>query len=57
MYITFIFMIFLIYITIRTIAYGIYSIKNNGIVAGISVFVLALCTAATGYMVIFMKQQ
>lgn len=57
MYITLIFTLFLVYILIRTIAFGIYSIKTTGLLGGISVFLLALSVAVTGYMVVFLKQQ
>ena len=40
---------------IRTIAYGIYAFKNEGIGGGISVFVLAAGSISTA-VIIFMKQ-
>lgn len=51
-----IFILLLVYILIRTIAYGIYSIKESGIVGGISVFILGLCIVITGYMTLFRIQ-
>lgn len=51
-----IFILLLLYILIRTIAYGIYCIKESGIVGGISVFMLGLCVVITGYMTLFRIQ-
>lgn len=50
--------VFFIVITvsiIRTVSYGIYAIKNNGVVGGISVFILALASLFT-VTVILCKQ-
>lgn len=51
-----IFILLLLYILIRTIAYGIYCIKETGIVGGISVFILGACIIITGYMTLFRIQ-
>ncbi|MDD6762745.1 MAG: hypothetical protein PUD92_03775 [Clostridiales bacterium] len=45
--------ILILIILIRTIAFGIYCIKESGITGGISVFILALGEAITGYMILF----
>lgn len=42
-----------IYIIIRTVAYGIYSIKETGLAGGISVLALAAAAVVSGYIVIF----
>ena len=38
---------------IRTIAYGIYSLKNEGILGGISVFFLAAASLFTAFIILF----
>ncbi|MGN1116936.1 MAG: hypothetical protein ACI4TH_10220 [Candidatus Ornithomonoglobus sp.] len=45
--------ILILFILIRTIAFGIYCAKETGIAGGVSVFVLAIGVAATGYMILF----
>lgn len=40
---------------IRTIAYGIYSLKNEGIVGGISAFFLAAATLSTAFIILFIE--
>lgn len=45
--------ILILLILIRTIAFGIYCVKETGIVGGISVFILGAGVAATGYMILF----
>ena len=47
-----VFFIILAISAVRTVAYGIYAFKNEGKIAGISVFALALGTVLTGYIVI-----
>lgn len=53
MYMNFLFTILVLYVLIRTIAYGIYCVKNTGVIAGISVFFLAAASVAAGYILIF----
>ncbi len=43
----------ILFILIRTIAFGIYCVKETGVAGGISVFVLAAGTAVTGYVILF----
>ena len=38
---------------IRTIAYGIYSFKNEGRLGGISVFILAAASLSTAFIILF----
>ena len=45
--------VMVLYVMIRTAAYGIYCIKKTGMVGGISVFFLAAGAAAAGYITIF----
>lgn len=56
MIIDIIFIMLLVYIFIRTVSYGIYCLKQTGIVGGISVFVLGVFVIVTGYMTIFRVQ-
>lgn len=56
MIINIIFILILIYIFIRTVAYGIYCLKQTGIAGGISVFVLGAFVIITGYMTVFRVQ-
>jgi hypothetical protein len=53
MVLSIIFGIITAFIIIRTITYGVHSIKESGITAGISVFILALCAVITGYIILF----
>lgn len=55
MVINIVFFIIIIVSAVRTISYGIYAIKDDGIVAGISVFTLAAASLFTG-IVILCKQ-
>lgn len=48
-----IFCILIISVIVRTVAFGKYCYKENGVAAGISVFFLAACAAATGWLLIF----
>ena len=48
MTVNYIFLVFSVYVIIKTISYGIYCIKNTGIVSAVSAFALALGIAATG---------
>ena len=48
-----IFAILIIFVIIRTTAYGIYCIKKTNIIGGISVFLLDAGVIATGYIVLF----
>ncbi len=41
------------FIIIRTIAYGVYSIRNTGITGGISVFALSAAVIAASYILLF----
>ena len=45
--------ILIIFVIIRTTAYGIYCIKKANITGGISVFLLDAGVIATGYIVLF----
>lgn len=51
MLINIIFMIVIAISAIRTVVYGIYAIKNDGIAAGISVFVLCGGVLFSGYII------
>lgn len=51
MVINIVFFLIIIISVIRTIAYGIYAIKNEGIVGGISVFVLCLGSLFAGAVI------
>lgn len=55
MLINIVFFIFITVSLIRTVSYGIYAIKNDGIVGGISVFILAVASLFT-VTVILCKQ-
>ena len=48
MTVDYIFLIFAVYVIIKTISYGIYCIKTTGILSAVSTFVLALGVVATG---------
>ena len=48
MTVNYIFLVFSVYVIIKTISYGIYCIKSTGIVSAVSAFTLALGIAATG---------
>lgn len=45
--------VMIVYVIIRTVAYGIYCMKKTGVVGGISVFLLALGAAFAGYITVF----
>ena len=45
-----IFSIMIVYVLIRTIAYGVYSVRKTGAVGGVSVFFLALCAVVVLYI-------
>lgn len=47
-----IFLLIIAAVVIRTVSYGIYCIKNGGTVGGISVFILAACSVATGIIIV-----
>lgn len=53
MFLNIIFVLLLGFIFIRTVSYGIYCIKETGVLSGISVFILAAGTIFTGWLVIF----
>lgn len=53
MIISIVFFVLFAFALIRTIAYGIYSLKNEGILGGISVFFLAAATLSTALIIIF----
>ena len=53
MIITIVFFIIIAFSVIRTTAYGVYSLKNEGIAGGISVFFLAAATLSTAFIVFF----
>ena len=53
MALNFLFLIFIVFIIIRTTAYGIYCIRNTGIAGGISVFLLDAAVISAGYMILF----
>lgn len=55
MLINIVFFISVIVSIVRTVSYGIYAIKNNGVIGGISIFVLALTNLFT-VTVILCKQ-
>lgn len=55
MLINIVFFIAVIVSIVRTVSYGIYAIKNNGVIGGISIFVLALTNLFT-VTVILCKQ-
>ena len=55
MLINIVFFIVIIVSMIRTVSYGIYAFKNDGVVSGISVFVLAMASLFT-VIVILCKQ-
>ena len=40
---------------IRTIAYGIYSLKNEGILGGINVFFLAAASIFIAFIILYKK--
>ena len=40
----------IVYVLIRTIAYGIYCVRKTGMAGGISVFFLALCAVVVMYI-------
>lgn len=48
---------FVLFTVIRTVAYGVYSIKETGLISGISVFFLAICVAVIGYFILFGNTQ
>ena len=45
-----IFSVMIVYVLIRTVAYGIYSVCETGTAGGISVFFLALCAVLVLYI-------
>lgn len=55
MLINIVFFIAVIVSIVRTVSYGIYAIKNNGVIGGISVFILATTNLLT-ITVILCKQ-
>lgn len=55
MLINIVFFIAVLVSIVRTVSYGIYAIKNNGVIGGISIFVLALTNLFT-VTVILCKQ-
>ena len=55
MLINIVFFIAVLVSIVRTVSYGIYAIKNNGVIGGISIFVLALTNMFT-VTVILCKQ-
>lgn len=55
MLINIVFFIAILISAVRTVSYGVYTIKNNGIIGGISVFVLAATNLFT-VIVILCKQ-
>ena len=44
------FSVMIVYVLIRTIAYGIYCVRETGMTGGISVFFLALCAVVVLYI-------
>ena len=44
------FSVMIVYVLIRTIAYGIYCVRKTGMAGGISVFFLALCAVVVMYI-------
>lgn len=40
----------IVYVLIRTIAYGIYCVRKTGVTGGVSVFFLALCAVLVLYI-------
>lgn len=52
MLINIVFFIAVIVSIVRTVSYGIYAIKNNGVIGGISIFVLALTNLFTVTMIL-----
>ena len=48
-----IFIAMILYVVIRTVAYGIYCVKKTGLTGGISVFFLAAGAVIAGYITIF----
>lgn len=52
MLINIVFFIAVIVSVVRTVSYGIYAIKNNGVIGGISIFVLALTNLFTVTMIL-----
>ena len=56
MAINIIFAILIIFVIIRTTAYGIYCIKKTSITGGISVFFLDACVIAAGYIALFTER-
>lgn len=55
MIISIVFFVLFAFALIRTIAYGIYSLKNEGILGGISVFFLAAATLSTAFIILFIE--
>ena len=55
MLINIVFFIAVLVSIVRTVSYGIYAIKNNGVIGGISVFILATTNLLT-ITVILCKQ-
>ena len=55
MLINIVFFIAVLVSIVRTVSYGIYAIKNNGVIGGISIFVLAFTNLFT-VTVILCKQ-
>lgn len=45
-----IFSAMIVYVLIRTIAYGIYCVRKTGVTGGVSVFFLALCAVLVLYI-------
>ncbi|MBR0359512.1 MAG: hypothetical protein IIX21_00160 [Clostridia bacterium] len=52
MLINIVFFIAVLVSVVRTVSYGIYTIKNKGIIGGISIFVLALTNLFTVTMIL-----
>lgn len=48
-----IFGILILFVIIRTIAYGIYCVKKTGVLGGISVFALSLGSIFAGWIILF----
>lgn len=53
MIISIVFFVLFAFTIIRTIAYGVYSLKNEGMVGGISVFFLAAASLFTALIILF----
>ena len=52
MLINIVFFIAVLVSVVRTVSYGIYTIKNKGVIGGISIFVLALTNLFTVTMIL-----